>query len=303
MADSLHRRLMYLCNLSYALAPGAVALPQRAGELGRRDAAIGLGPHGAVVARNLTGSIGRDLALIGHVPEGIVIAVRGTMPPDPKANHKTMLAVARDWLNDGNLFDTASNDFVDRVHGGFAAAAVALCSGDDGIKAQLTAMLARDGMPQHIYVTGHSKGGPVANLIAWAIRARWGISSVPVSVVTFAAARAGNAAFRADFNARGIDCTRYEAFFDQVPKLPLGTDKNHALRKLLDHLGIQLSGDGVGFVGIGAKVEENPLQAIFKNAGGLVNIGNGKVDFIDNLAMIVKAHSIGPDTSYDGLVP
>ena len=69
MADSLHRRLMYLCNLSYALAPGAVALPQRAGELGRRDAAIGLGPHGAVVARNLTGSIGRDLATSNRWPE------------------------------------------------------------------------------------------------------------------------------------------------------------------------------------------------------------------------------------------
>ena len=31
--------------------------------------------------------------------------------------------------------------------------------------------------------------------------------------------------------------------------------------------------------------------------------GNGKLDFIDNLEMIIKAHSIGPDTSYDALVP
>ncbi|TFU05744.1 hypothetical protein EUV02_01570 [Polymorphobacter arshaanensis] len=302
MVDSLHRRLMYLCNLSYELAPGAIAVPVRPGETGRRDAAIGLGHQGAVIARNAAGGLFRDVALVGHIPEGIVIAARGTMPPDPHAKGPAALAIIRDWLNDGNLFDKASNDFVDRVHGGFAASAIALCGGDDGIKAVLTDLLARDDIPRHVFVTGHSKGGPVANLIAWAIRARWGISSVPVTVVTFAAARTGNAAFRADFNSRGIECTRYEAFFDQVPKLPLGTDQNAALRKLLDHFGIKVSGDGVGFVGIGSKVEENPFQAIFKNAGGLVHLGNGKIDFIDNLEMIVKAHSIGPETSYDGLV-
>lgn len=303
MADSLHRRLMYLCNLSYALKPGAIAVPARSGELGRRDAAIGLGHHGAVIARNASGGLHRDVALVGHIPEGLVIAVRGTMPPDPKASGPAAYAITRDWLNDGNLFDTAAGHFINRVHGGFAASAIALCGGDDGIEAVLTRLLADAGMPQHIYVTGHSKGGPVANLIAWAIRARWGISSVPVSVVTFAAARTGNAAFRADFNARGIDCTRYEAALDVVPKLPLGTDKNPALRKLLDHFDIKLSGDGVGFVGIGAKVEENLFQAMFHNAGGLVHLGNGKLDFIDNLEMIIKAHSIGPDTSYDALVP
>lgn len=303
MADSLHRRLMFLCNLAYALHPGPLVVPVRAGEAGRRDAAIGLSPDGAVVARNAAGGLVRDLALIGQIPEGIVIVLRGTMPPDFHANNAASMSITRDWLNDGNLFDKASNFFTDRVHGGFASSAVALCDGDDGIKAQLTALLVKVGMPQRIFVTGHSKGGPVANLVAWLIRAKWGISSVPVSVVTFAAARAGNAAFRADFNARGIDCTRYEAWFDQVPKLPLGTDLNVALRKLLNHFGIMVSGDGVGFVPIGRAVEESPFQAISHNLGGLGNISNLKQDFIDNLAIVIKAHSIEPDTSYDALVP
>ena len=43
----------------------------------------------------------------------------------------------------------------------------------------------------------------------------------PVKVVTFAAAKPGDAAFRAAYEAAGIDHTRYEYNIDIVPHLPL----------------------------------------------------------------------------------
>ena len=58
----------------------------------------------------------------------------------------------------------------------------------------------------------------MAALAAWSIQA---IAGTPVKVVTFAAAKPGDAAFRAAYEAAGIDHTRYEYNVDIVPHLPL----------------------------------------------------------------------------------
>jgi hypothetical protein len=58
----------------------------------------------------------------------------------------------------------------------------------------------------------------MAALAAWSLQ---GIAGTPVKVVTFAAAKPGDADFRAAYEAAGIDDTRYEYNIDIVPHLPL----------------------------------------------------------------------------------
>jgi hypothetical protein len=58
----------------------------------------------------------------------------------------------------------------------------------------------------------------VAALAAWSLQGNGG---TPVKVVTFAGAQPGDAAFRAGYEAAGIDHTRYEYNNDIVPHLPL----------------------------------------------------------------------------------
>jgi hypothetical protein len=70
-----------------------------------------------------------------------------------------------------------------------------------------------------LLITGHSKGGAMAALAAWSLQATAG--TPPFKVVTFAAAKPGDADFRAAYTAAGIDHTRYEYNIDIVPHLPL----------------------------------------------------------------------------------
>ena len=58
----------------------------------------------------------------------------------------------------------------------------------------------------------------MAALAAWSIQQT---ASTAVRVVTFAAAKPGDAGFRAAYEAAGIDHTRYEYNVDIVPHLPL----------------------------------------------------------------------------------
>lgn len=59
----------------------------------------------------------------------------------------------------------------------------------------------------------------MAALAAWRLKAIAG--TPPLKVVTFAAAKPGDADFRAAYTAAGIDHTRYEYNIDIVPHLPL----------------------------------------------------------------------------------
>src|SRR5262249_18688045 len=63
------------------------------------------------------------------------------------------------------------------------------------------------------------KGGAMAALAAWSLKAL--ADTPPLKVVTFAAAKPGDADFRAAYLAAAIDHTRYEYNIDIVPHLPL----------------------------------------------------------------------------------
>ncbi len=150
-----------------------------------------------------------DGCLVGLTADGIVLAFRGTMPldfNDPPS--------VRDWLNDFQADPIAVTGFPGCVHAGFSGALSVLAP---SITAELQRLQA-SAPGQPILITGHSKGGAMAALAAWSIQ---GAAGTPVKVVTFAAAKPGDSAFRAAYEAAGIDHTRYEYNVDIVPHLPL----------------------------------------------------------------------------------
>jgi hypothetical protein len=150
-----------------------------------------------------------DACLVGPIPDGLVVAFRGTLPFDV---HK--IPTLLDWLGDFEADPIAAAGFPGFVHAGFFGALSVLSAGiADELKRQQAGAPA--GRP--VLVTGHSKGGAVAALAAWSLQA---VAGIPVKVVTFAAAKPGDAAFRASYQAAGLDHTRYEYNNDIVPHLP-----------------------------------------------------------------------------------
>lgn len=152
-----------------------------------------------------------DGCLVGLIEDGLVLAFRGTMPLDLE-NPPSV----RDWVSDFQAEPITVSGFPGCVHAGFSAALVALWP---SITAELERQAAGAPAGRPLFITGHSKGGAMAPLAAWAVRASSG--TTPLKVVTFAAARPGDAAFRAAYVSSGIDHTRYEYNIDIVPHLPL----------------------------------------------------------------------------------
>jgi hypothetical protein len=168
-----------------------------------------------------------DFALVGRVAEGIVIAFRGTLPPfDLAPNCKTVtnpdilgLPVLLDWGNNlrADLDPGAVIGGVPiggAVHRGFAESLAGLWP---GVAAKINELRGADDAP-HLYFTGHSKGGALANLAALCARSVW--PNAIVKAATFGAPRAGDHDFARAYQAAAIDCQRYDVPEDVVPDIP-----------------------------------------------------------------------------------
>lgn len=152
-----------------------------------------------------------DGCLVGLMGDGLVLAFRGTMPLDLDSP-----PTVRDWVNDFHAAPITVSGFPGCVHAGFSGALTALWP---DITAELKRQAAGAPADRPLLITGHSKGGAMAPLAAWALKAIAG--TPPPKVVTFAAAKPGDATFRAAYESIGIDHTRYEYNIDIVPHLPL----------------------------------------------------------------------------------
>ncbi len=88
---------------------------------------------------------------------------------------------------------------------------------------------ARPDAARALWLTGHSLGGALANLAAW----RWHRQGVPVAgVVTFAAPKAGDIDFVADFEERlGARSQQWSTALDPITRLP-ETTKGEAYAKV-----------------------------------------------------------------------
>jgi hypothetical protein len=209
----LKRHLLYACVQAYhPRTPGYSSAPAR-----------WLAPALEI------GGAGIDFALVGRFAEGIVIAFRGTLPPLDLTPDGTGIigppffewpAVIDDWRNDLSARPQpdaptgARPRLPGQVHPGFAGSLDRLWA---GIVASVDGL--RGGDPTiRLYLTGHSKGGALANLGAFCARRTW--PQAAVKAATFGAARAGDGVFAQGYQAEGIDCQRFEVAGDLVPDLP-----------------------------------------------------------------------------------
>jgi len=157
-----------------------------------------------------------NACLVGTSSDGVILAVRGTLPLS-FASRQAFSQSALDWLNDGDIVQVPLAGAAGRVHRGFANTLLGLWPLFVG---ELTKQLA-GGRP--LLVTGHSKGGSVATLAAARLA---GLDTTPPpQAFTFAGARAGDADFAGDYEARIANgkikaSWRFEFKDDIVPHLP-----------------------------------------------------------------------------------
>lgn len=167
----------------------------------------------------VSGPAGIDACLVGTNGDGVIVAFRGTLPPDSPNHEQTF----DDWLNDLNSELVAQAGMQGRVHEGFWNAVDALWPAlFSEVRRQLAA-----GPGNPLYITGHSKGGAMADLAG----ARFALAGMSGTVCTFAAAHPGNTAFAQFFGGLGAiqSATRYEYADDIVPHLPPSLAFRHTL--------------------------------------------------------------------------
>jgi hypothetical protein len=147
-----------------------------------------------------------NAVLVGETTAEIIVAYRGTEPFD-SIDHQRMVM---DWLTD--LDDPAVNapNVPGSVHQGFSHACNELWA---WVLAQVQALPTAT---KPLYVTGHSKGGALANIAAVKLVA----AGLTPFVCTFEGARAGDQAFADGYATLVLHSTRYEYQDDIVPHLP-----------------------------------------------------------------------------------
>ena len=288
MSDQcIKRRLLFACRQTYG-----DTIPQAGGPVGW------LAPPRAFKAKAALGSGWIDRVLVGRVAEGIVVAFRGTLPPFDKAGGHPPLEVALDWLNNVDMLSRTNGTYPGRVHKGFAGSVDRLWG---KIEEAIRALLKPDRKDNRLFVTGHSKGGALANLAAWRALAIKELAS-PIRVITIAAARAGNEDFRAAIEAHGgIDGLRYETPFDVVPWVPFGSDTPFWIKALVRKVWPNLLDNN--YVTIGKRMplrssDADKLAALERYAGWLMP-GSKRSAYAP---LLVQAHDISKGSGYDQLV-
>jgi len=297
MHDCMKRRLLYASSQAYQ--PNPEPPHRRVGWI-----------EPPIVIRRETGLGHRpiDQALVGRVREGVVIAFRGSLPP-LFSGHDGW-AVLLDWLNDSLSMCIEDSHYPGGVHLGFAESMGRLWdgwAGTPGVASAVAALLersARDGRAgRHLFLTGHSKGGALANLAAWRVSAVAPWRDIPISVATIAAARAGNGAFARAYAATRIACLRYEMPSDLVPHLPPGPATPRWLRVLALHFGPRLAASDyhpVGLRVVGRPLREPWFRAWLSDLWSMIRLRGISVRALTPAAL--AAHAIGPQSGYDRLV-
>src|SRR5208337_1303495 len=159
-----------------------------------------------------------NAATVGQCLFGIVVAFRGTLPPSTKDPDSWL-----DWLQDFFAVPVSVPSLPGQVHSGFYNATATIIQ-----KVQTLVLGYNPGPDNPVYVTGHSKGGPMASMAAYILSQSMNVPNVQ-PVVTFASARPGDPAFRAGYEAV-FQQTRYENYDDIVPLMPPSLDFIQSLR-------------------------------------------------------------------------
>ena len=292
MPISINDRLIRACRHTYDINPDG-SLP------GNPDAdAIG---YQVPLSVFVSGLDKIDGATVGQTDSEIIVAFRGTFPPTAP-DHLQMIL---DWVSD---FDDVLIDktpgLPGKVHQGFSNALDALWPGM--VPAIGTLVGQNPGKP--LYVTGHSKGGAVANLAAMLLKPTLPATTA-MSVVTFAAPRAGDQDFANAYANAIAQSDRYEYADDLVPHVPPSDAFVDVLQGAPDvfnqapELAAWLQGLHIGYVSVGdlhfinwsGEIQGDSALLRLERLSSLVKL---MVKGLTGFSTIAEDHSIGVDSGY-----
>lgn len=158
-------------------------------------------------------------AIVGYSKAGIIVSCRGT--------EENMPGILIDWMNNFVSGQVSFAPFGNgMVHKGFLNAVTGIM---DNVLQCVKDLLIKDNIrntPQKIYVTGHSKGGAMASLMAKILR---NYLNSEIIVYTFGAPRVGDETFKENYD---ILHYRYESFLDAVCHLSLSSQEIKLLKGL-----------------------------------------------------------------------
>ncbi|QWT47025.1 lipase family protein [Azospira inquinata] len=200
-------RMAYMISDNDQPVPGC---PPYDGAAGFKEAPVGF----------VAGPLGINAAMVGTSADGVVLTFRGTLPPDSPNHEQTIL----DWLNDADAVLISVPGIQGKVHQGFWNALDSLWP---ALEAEVRQQM--EASPKaSLVITGHSKGGAMADLAA----ARFAQAGVGSTVYTYAAAHPGNQEFAGYYaTLAGIQSSyRYEYADDIVPHLPPSLVLRQALK-------------------------------------------------------------------------
>ncbi|MDD1650739.1 MAG: lipase family protein [Methylococcaceae bacterium] len=226
---------------------------------------------GSIHAHQSSSRYGIDAYLYGETEETAILAFRGTLPMRFSGRLTQILG---DWLNNTQtaLVEGKPLGIPGQIHEGYAESLENLWHSPGGISGLLARVAKATAGGRRLLVTGHSKGGALAALVALRL-AETGVPELtPAGVFTFGAPRAGNLDFAAAFqSAFGGSAWRFEYQDDIVPHLPPSENfwlaLQEAVSRLLD------------------KPAAWPWPAVVANALALKELGGyapvGQLQFID----------------------
>lgn len=197
--NDLNCRLLCACNVTYEIAADGRFSPGQpyydaVGFLKDTPPSIITG-----------GRDGIDACYVGTCSDCVILAFRGTLPP--AADVSSLL----DWWQDFHARTISVDNLPGKVHEGFYASV-------QNIWERLLAEVKKQtagGKP--LYITGHSKGAPMATLASLMLNNIEGIKAK--DVVTVASPNAGDGAFKKGYDAL-FSQTHYTYHLDMVPFLP-----------------------------------------------------------------------------------
>lgn len=143
-----------------------------------------------------------NACIVGISDIGLIIAFRGTE-----------FEIA-DWINNIDAKLTSYPPY-GNVHNGFLNSIESICD----LILESTEKLLRKNLVNKIYITGHSKGGALAILMATKMPKRL---VDKICVITFGSPRVGDDDFCKNYNYKAF---RYESFLDLVPHLPFSKEE------------------------------------------------------------------------------
>ena len=159
------------------------------------------------------GSDNINAVLVGTNCDGVVVACRGTLPPTAD------LTPVLDWIQD-IFFSTPKlvAGLPGKVHSGFYMAVNSIW---EPVLKEVSKQLSAAGQGAKLYVTGHSKGGGMASILAILLNNESDFLNLqkPPQVFTFASPKPGDTDFAQAYNAL-ISQESYENYLDLVPFLP-----------------------------------------------------------------------------------